>query len=339
MNRFAFDKSRKQALIDFIYFWCFWTILTGLIVGVIQHNANDAIKAVLALIVPQILPTYIVSLLFDSLFLKRRVLLFFLIAIPLCYFLGLLINLWFSWIIQEDNIHANNEILIFVFTAIYIGFKYLRVAISQKILLKDEENKRIISELQLLRSQLNPHFLFNALNDIYSLILSKSDKAGEATLTLAELMRFHIELSGKQQINLSEEISMIEGYIALEKLKLDDRCKIQFNIIGSPEKIQIAPLILLPFVENAFKHGISSKTQNNFVTLDLKIGLLDIDFQISNSKPESTKTITNSTIKVGINNTLKRLELHYKRNFKLDYGIKGKEYIVNLNIKLEQNAS
>ncbi|MBC7864541.1 MAG: histidine kinase [Bacteroidia bacterium] len=333
------SNDKKQALMDSLYFWSFWILFTGLLVGIAQSSLTEALKAVSALIIPQIIPAFLVSVLFDVLFMKKRIALFFIISIPLCYGFGIAINFWFRWIMKGANMQVNNEILIFVFTSMYIGFRYVRVAISQRILLKEEENKRVTAELQYLRSQLNPHFLFNALNSIYSLILTQSDKAGEATLNLSELMRFHIDLSGKQFIELGDEIAMAERYIALEKLKLQGRCNIQFTVSGTAEKIKIAPLIFMPFLENAFKHGISSDASSNFVRANLIINPGLVLLEISNSIPQKKIAEKTAETKVGIENTIKRLDLHYKNAYTFNSSVKENVYSMSLKIDLTKHAA
>lgn len=328
--------KNKKVIIDAIYFWGFWIVLTGLFVGIIEKTIVDALKAVLALIIPHILPAFLISLLFDHFFVRKKYILFFLLSMPTCIICGWLINQWFKWLMRGTNIEANNIFLLLVFTFMYIGFKHIRLAISQKIILKDEENKRVLTELQYLRAQLNPHFLFNALNSIYSLILSKSDKAGEAVIALSEIMRFHVDLSGKQFINLADEIALIESYMELEKLKLETRCKIDFKIKGEAGHIKIAPLILMPFVENAFKHGISSNPKANFVHAQLLIEDSKVSFEISNSIEEKVIDENKRKNKLGIENTLKRLELHYKGNYTFKQSVTKGVYLVSVTINLNK---
>lgn len=339
MKSFAYTTSSKQSITDSIYFWLFWILVSGFFVVIIEGTLIGALKSVVGLIIPQILPVFLIGLLFDNLFIKKKFLLFFTIAIPFGYFSGMLINVWFNWVMKDINMKANSEILIFVFGIMYIGFRYIKVAIAQKILLKEEENKRVVAELQYLRSQLNPHFLFNSLNSIYSLILSKSDKAGDAVLTLSELMRYHIDLSGKQVVDLKEEIALLERYISLEKLKLDDSCDVKFNIHGNPQNIKIAPLIFMPFVENAFKHGVTSIAKSNFVHVDLIINNSNVQLKVSNSIPEKRANINGETTKIGISNTIKRLDIHYGGNYTFSSSEKEHKFEVNLIINLKGNAA
>jgi hypothetical protein len=338
MEVFTTNKAGKQAFTDYLYFWSFWILLAGLLVGTIEESVMGALKIIAALILPHILPVYLIGLLFDRFFIQKKFLLFFIIGIPFAYLSGVLINLWFHWLIRDGNIAANNEILIFFFAIMYIGYRYIKVAAGQRILLKDAENKRVIAELQYLRAQLNPHFLFNSLNSIYSLILSKSEKAGEAVLTLSELMRFHVDLSGKRFIDLSDEMALVERYIALEKLKLEDRCDIRLRIKGDVQGIKIAPLIFMPFVENAFKYGISAMPALNFVHVSVIIENHFVQFEISNSLFPQKLSENTPHIKTGIENTIKRLDLHYKGKYSYHCSDAEKKYFVKLEINLKENA-
>jgi len=339
MKLLSYSKRWKQAIIDSIYFWLFWLIFFGFFIGIIEGTVSVALRSITGLIIPHIVPVFLIGLLFDALFIKRKYLLFFIIALPFGYFSGVLINNWFDWIINDSNIVANNEIIIFVFALMYIGYRYVKVAIAQKLVLKEEENKRVIAELQYLRLQLNPHFLFNSLNSIYSLILSKSDKAEEAVLTLSELMRYHIDLSRKQFVDLTEEINLLERYISLEKLKLDNQCEVKFNIHGNPQNIKIAPLIFMPFVENAFKHGITSNPKSNFVHVDLLIEDNYLELKVVNSIAEKKNTSQDTGVKIGVNNTIKRLDIHYQENYTFNCVEKEQKYEVLITLNLKENAA
>lgn len=337
MSAFLRRLFRNEAITVPLYFWGFWFSITALFFGILKSSPAEGMMVGMIVVIPYVFPIFILSALFDWFLSRKKLPWFFLIAIPLGWLLGLLINKWFSWVIDDDNVHINNELLVFIFAGMYIGFKYIKVSISQRIMLKEEENKRVLSELQLLRSQLNPHFLFNALNSIYSLNLSKSEKAGEAILSLSELMRFHIDSSGKQMIALDKEIEMINQYISLEKLRLDDQCKISVDIKTSSRNIEIPSLILIPFVENAFKHGISKSRDKNNILLKVHVEDDNLEFELVNSIPKSKNNFeTHGSKKIGILNTRKRLELHYKGNYLLDIKNDGELFKVTLHIKCNQ---
>ncbi|MEO8771763.1 MAG: histidine kinase [Ferruginibacter sp.] len=319
------------------WFWGFWFFIFAGFFIAFNSSPKEGILIALAILIPNILPVHLLSWLFDYFFNRKKIFYFFLIAIPLGLLFGLAGNKLFDLIAKDSNAHANIELLVFIFSGMFIGFKYTRVVLSQRILLKEAENKRVLSEMQLLKAQLNPHFLFNALNSIYSLIISHSDKAGEATLSLSELMRFHIESSGKQTISLKSELEMVNQFIALEKLRLNKSCTINIDINIDHDNIEIAPLVLIPFVENAFKYSISNDASKNIINMKLHTQANNLDFLISNSISKTTNKLNKGSSKMGIANTRKRLELHYKNYHSLQIENDDEWFKVHLQIKLKQS--
>ncbi|HEX5024941.1 MAG TPA: histidine kinase [Agriterribacter sp.] len=334
MKRGLNHAFARQELVTTISFWAFWFCIIAVFFGTVKSSLPEGATISFILIAPQVIPVFFLSWLFDYFLNRKRLYAFFLISIPLVWIMGLLINQWFNWMIKEDEMRASNEVLLFIFAGMYIGVKYIRVAISQRMLLKEEENKRVLSELQLLRAQLNPHFLFNALNSIYSLIISHSDKAGEATLSLSELMRFHIESSRRQMVSLGEEIDMMTQFIALEKLRLGNKCTINLDTEIDAPGVEIAPLIFMPFIENAFKYSISNEASKNMINIKLHTRLHELKFEVSNSIAKSRNTLNEGVPGIGITNTKKRLDLHYKNNYELNIENTGDRFTVNLYIKL-----
>lgn len=332
-------KHFRQLLIDSAYFWGFWTLVLGVSVWAVEGTLTSALKGIVGVLLPQVIPVLIIGMFFDSFFMRRKVLLFFIAVLPFGYLSGLLMNTWSHRILGDLNIQANHELLVFIFAPMYIGFRYIKVALAQKIALAEIENKQAIAELNYLRSQLNPHFLFNSLNSIYSLVLSKSDKAEEAILTLSELMRYHIDLSGRHVVGLPEELSLLERYISLESLKLQDRCTIRFQVEGNPEGVRIAPLIFMPFVENAFKHGIGANPSSNFVFITVRIKSGKLEMCVSNSCPPPQKKATSNGVKVGISNTLKRLNLYYGKNYTFSRVEEPGRHEVKITIDLRADAA
>ncbi len=327
----------KKELITAIYFWLFWVCIFSLFFGSIKSSPKEGLIVALIILAPALLPVQIINWLFTYFFNRKKLWLFFLIAMPMGWLMGIACNKLFYLVVKDSTVSINYELLIFIFGAMYIGFWYVRVAITQRLLLKEAEHKRVLSELQLLRSQLNPHFLFNALNSIYSLILSKSDKAGEAVLSLGELMRFHIESSGRQTISLKKELEMITQFIEMEKLRLENKCSISFDLQVADDDIEIAPLIFMPFVENAFKYSISKESAKNFVNIKIKAGADELLFEISNSIAKYQINLPENSSKMGIANTRKRLELHYNNNYSLDIDNDNNRFKVYLQIKLKQS--
>ncbi|MDC0007923.1 sensor histidine kinase [Flavobacteriaceae bacterium] len=163
--------------------------------------------------------------------------------------------------------------------------------IKQKEYLTETNEMLLENELKYLRSQIQPHFFFNTLNNLYSLTIDKSDKAPDLILKLSDLMKYFLYETGKEFQTLENEISHIQDYIEIEKLRYDENLKVDFNINGSTKKIMIKPLILIPLVENAFKHGARNSKKNGYIVLDLNATSRLLDFRVENSFEKPTKSL------------------------------------------------
>src|SRR4026209_994570 len=164
------------------------------------------------------------------------------------------------------------------------------------------------AELNYLKSQTNPHFLFNTLNNIYSLARDKSDLAPESILRLSKILRFMLYETGGDFISVEQELKIVTDYIALEKLRYDESLRINFNHDVEDMKQALPPLLLIPLVENAFKHGVSETRGNTFVDIHLSIKKRQLTFVVKNS---TETTPEERTIKenIGLSNLRRQLEL------------------------------
>ena len=176
------------------------------------------------------------------------------------------------------------------------------------------ENEKLIAELAFLKSQINPHFLFNSLNNIYSLAYQKSAKTPEAILKLSEIMRYMLYESNEGKVALSDEIRYLENYIELQKLRFKDKANIKFEILGDTQSQTITPLVLISFVENAFKHGVATDEENP-ITIMMNIESNKLFFQVINKKNNQNKDQTGG---IGLHNVKRRLDLLYKDQYRLN---------------------
>lgn len=176
------------------------------------------------------------------------------------------------------------------------------------------ESERKEMELQFLKSQLNPHFLFNSLNNIYSLAYQKSDKTADAILKLSEIMRYMIYESNDSWVSLSKEIEYLQSFIELQKLRFKDGAAVEFTMNGEIDNQQIVPLILISFVENAFKHGIANDPKNP-IKINIIANQKILHFSITNKKNKYNKDQMGG---VGLNNVERRLQLLYPERYKLN---------------------
>ena len=197
-------------------------------------------------------------------------------------------------------------------------------------------NKTLQSELKFLKSQINPHFLFNTLNNLYALTLKKSDLAPEIVLKLSEMMRYMLYECNERMVPLSKEVNYIKNYLELEKLRQGKKFDIKFDLEGEIEHQKIAPLMFIPFLENSFKHGLNNQISEGFVDIKLKIFDHSVEVDIENSKsPTLPSPSGKKSGGIGLVNVRRRLDLLYPDNYNLDIKNNPNTYHVNLKLNLD----
>ena len=172
------------------------------------------------------------------------------------------------------------------------------------------------AELRLLKGQLHPHFLFNTLNNIYSLALQKSELTADSILKLTELLDYLVYWANKEKVSLSKEVELLKSYLDLEKLRYGEKLQLNAEFSAIDEKIKVSPLILLPFVENCFKHGGVNESGVFWINLKLKVYSDKFVFNIENSKRKKKKKTGNGGL--GLQNIQQRLALIYPKNHHLE---------------------
>ncbi|HMQ48068.1 MAG TPA: histidine kinase [Saprospiraceae bacterium] len=191
------------------------------------------------------------------------------------------------------------------------------------------------SELRFLKSQINPHFLFNTLNNLYALTLKKSDQAPEIVIKLSEMMRYMLYECNEKQVLLSKEIDYIRNYLDLESLRQGKNVEISFEVEGRVGDQQIAPLMFIPFLENSFKHGLNNNLAAGFVRIRMTIADQTVQFYIENSKSNAPpKMDGRKSGGIGLVNIHRRLNLLYPGHYELHIEDSPNTYAVNLMIDL-----
>jgi two-component system, LytTR family, sensor kinase len=195
---------------------------------------------------------------------------------------------------------------LFFFGIIRHIYNYIKLKQSARKLRIEKQE----AELNYLKSQTNPHFLFNTLNNIYSLARDKSDLAAESVLRLSKILRFMLYEAGGEYISIEQELKIISDYIELEKLRYDDSLRINFNYDIEDMKQALPPLLLIPLVENAFKHGVSETRHRPFVDIHLSVNKRQLKYQVKNS---TDVLISDRGVKenIGLSNLRRQLELLY----------------------------
>lgn len=228
-------------------------------------------------------------------------------------------------------------ILLIFWSALYLSYKFWQEWKSKheiELQLKEIQNQKLEAELQTLKSQLNPHFLFNVLNSIYSHSLFKSDKTPDIVLKLSDLMSYILYDCKTESVSLKKEIEFIQNYIELEKIRLEDDIDVEFSVTEINNE-KIPPLLFIPLIENAFKHGSGIKKSRRTISIWMKIEEQNLFFKIENSKIENSpyKGKRAGGSGIGIENVKKRLQLIYPNRH--EFNIIDGELSFDINILLK----
>lgn len=199
---------------------------------------------------------------------------------------------------------------------------------------KNIENEKLTAELNFLKAQINPHFLFNTLNNLYYLAYTKSSNTTEVIAKLSQMMRYMMYDTNYELVALSKEIEYMENYISLEKLRLNEQIPIRFDVDGNPDDILIAPLIFITFLENAFKHGVSNNQSKAWVNVSILIRGGECVYRVENSKLPASARDGHQKSGIGLQNVKRRLDLSYPGRHTLNVEDLPDRYAVQLNIQL-----
>ena len=198
---------------------------------------------------------------------------------------------------------------------------------------KEVENEKLTAELNFLKAQINPHFLFNTLNNLYYLAYSKSENTTEVIAKLSQMMRYMIYDTNQPKVLLNKEIEYMRNYISLERLRLNDQIPIKFDVTGDTENVWISPLIFITFLENAFKHGVSNSNPKAWVNIAIRLQGRECIYTVENSRTNDLRD-GNEKSGIGLQNVKRRLELSYPGKYKLLTEDTMEKYVVKLNLSI-----
>ncbi len=235
----------------------------------------------------------------------------------------------------ESSRFTINVVIGTLFLVVFVGLlKFVEDWFELEARKKEVENESLSSELRFLKAQINPHFLFNTLNNLYYLAYTKSPNTTEVISKLSQMMRYMLHDSNHPRVSLSKEIEYMQNYVSLEKLRLGKDVPIRFEVQGDTSAVTIAPLVLITFLENAFKHGVSNSISDSWIDVTIRVIEKVCYYKVLNSKiPESGKTVKEKS-GIGLMNVKRRLELSYPSNFELDIKDLEDHYSVELKINL-----
>jgi sensor histidine kinase YesM len=321
----------KFSVLYHLAFWCFFTFLF------LFQNPDGNINELLSwfFILANCATAVYVNLyiLLPKLFFRKK---YFTYSLILVITLILAASI-LTWYLPFGNFlsvpffqHFLNLIFFIIITS---SLKFLReYLIKQETLIK-VENKQLKTELDLLKSQVNHHFLFNTLNNLYGLIVqNQNEKAADITLRLSDLMRYLLENSKAEKVNLLKELKFLEDYLELEKIRLSQKADILFDVVGTDREVFVAPLLFIPIVENAFKHGLQSTSSTSYAYFSLSLQGKDLYFESKNSF--ENKSIKPGHSGTGLDNLKKRLELIYPERHQLEIEKTESYFKVILHLQL-----
>ncbi len=276
----------------------------------------------------------------------KRYLLFFALLVATIVLFGIVEEELIEQLLSPHSRGANDltwqaiywyfgEILIPLLTFMTIKFVFDNFA-QQRKLEKIEQN-RLTNELRLLKSQIQPHLLFNSLNNLYHFALKKSDEVPDLILKLSNVLRYVLYETTEEKVPLEKELIFIKDFINLQEIQYKGRGQVRFDIEKEEDNssLKIAPFMLIPFIENSFKHSFGSKIKEVYIEIKISIQKDQIRLFVKNNFEEdggNSEKLTEGGI--GLKNVKKRLALLYPNQYKLDIQKKGQEHFVNLNIKL-----
>jgi LytS/YehU family sensor histidine kinase len=252
--------------------------------------------------------------------------------------LGIGIGLYTPYRVDDTISHGVTYQVQFAFLSIFF-FGIIRHYYDYRKLKQTAQTLRIEkqeAELNYLKSQTNPHFLFNTLNNIYSLARDKSDLAPESILRLSKILRFMLYEAGGDYISIEQELKIVSDYIALERLRYDESLHTNFNYDVEDMRQAIPPLLLIPLVENAFKHGVSETRGRPFVDIHLSVRQRQLSFVVKNSS-EAEAADMKVKENIGLSNLRRQLELLYK-DYQLTVEQTGAMFTATLKINLASHV-
>ena len=364
-NKFIFSDEKNYRLKRHLLFWVFWGIYFGLVRELNPRNYLDTghfpslmgtmAQAFLTLL-PQtvlvypllyfILPRYA----FNGGYIKAWFFFIMLVLIMISFNAVLLMTIpWYEamWLSQKGSLLSNEATLSAKFRMAFLlalqgSFAGAALATCFKMFkdhyVKNIRNQQLLKEnieaqLQLLRAQLHPHFLFNTLNNIYSQTQLESPNGSKMIMGLSNILRYILYEGKKPLVLLKQELQMINEYIDLEKIRYGNKLDVHVLIPDKANDIYIAPLLLLPFVENCFKHGTSNMLENPWINFTVELKDTTLVMKLMNGKTPLNGNVQEKQ-GIGINNVSQRLNLLYKDKFDLQIQEDEEVFVVDLKVEL-----
>lgn len=361
---FIFSNELKYRLRRHIAFWLFWWVFQGILYSFLGlskgsnywwYLLDSMIESAIFISVHIFLAYSLIYFVIPRFLLKQKywqtallVMFFFLLAA--CMSVGLSITA--VRCIRHSMLHENWALNFTLFNFIRGLMAGLRGAITiagiaatiklmkywytkeRKNLQLQKENAE--AQLQLLKAQVHPHFLFNTLNNIYSYTQNTSAQASKLVMGLSDMLRYMLYECNQPLVSLDKELKMLKDYCVLEQIRYDNRLDLHIDLPDDVADLYIAPLLLLPFVENCFKHGVSNMLDQPWMSLRVSVDNDIMKMDVVNGKPGNQPINASDKSGIGIVNVRKRLDLLYPDKYQLQITSEEEVFIVNLTVELER---
>jgi len=349
---------RKNALLNLVkqtmLLWCFWVLLRYALGDDVKDVALFVVQNSFYLIAFVIVISINTFYLFPNFYVRKRYVLYVLLSAVLITMTAVIVyhkvfpwGNWYSEFLRmkfeslgsgRPPKSSNARWLPYIAPLViaYLGntaFEAMRFARVKENEFIESEKQKLETELKFLKSQVNPHFLFNSLNNIYSLSITDTKKAPDSIMRLSEILRYMVYDSQSKKVPLESEINYIKNYIELMNLKDSRGMNIQMDFEIESSRVQIVPLLFIPFIENAFKHSRIEDLSSGFINIRLKSTISSIEFSVENSIPE-IKMCKDKVGGVGLENTRKRLLILYPDQHELKIDYSEERFIIDLKLEL-----
>lgn len=324
------DRIIKPVYAIETFYWVLLILMNPLVNGITVFLTEWRVWLVLPVVSLAVFPAYLLYSRLMGAFLMQKRYVFFALGSIFCFLiiqtflftiysiilklqLGLTAQSYFSY--NYETI-LRETIWIIVNMSMAIAVFFIKQALDEKEELRNMQRDNAFFKLRYLRAQLNPHFLFNTLNSIYSLSLQKSDRTPEVVVKLADIMRYLIDECNQPKILLTKEIEFIENYLEIEKIR--HKADIRFTVEGETEGVMIEPFLFISFIENGFKHALDNSYDNSFIYITLKSEPGQISLTVINNTNIDIETQSKKIHGTGIRNSKNLLELLYPGEYALN---------------------
>ena len=342
-------ENKLPRIVKHIFFWLFYATFFATLWGSLEGNYTPEFQYQFLHLPEKILATYITLYWLLPKFLFRKRYIEFIVYLAINLMAAGFIQ-WISAIYveqpllyPESNYGSVWQILkivksatgIYPVVAIAALIKLLKIWYKDQQMAQNLAKEKLEAELKFLKAQIHPHFLFNTLNNLYALTLKKSNLAPEVVLKLSELLNYMLYECNSPKVPLKKEIELIQNYIDLERMRYGTRLQVTLTISAHIRDYEIAPMLILPFVENSFKHGVSSEIDQAFIRIELEVRDSELFFKVENSKGQYVQPDEMEYKEgIGLKNVKRRLDLLYPGRFELKILDSNETYLTVLRLNL-----